>query len=251
MFIAIGKLYKYISSGDLRDYLAWRRECGHLQNSSVANIRMYLISFFKWLKIENYIDRNPMDRIGVVKVDKKIKYIMTEEEQELMRCACRSPRDRAIVEILSSSGIRVSELIALNRDDIDFDRNQFKVMGKGSKERWCYITPKAKIHLKWYLESRDDNDPALFVEARQPHGRLTKGGVEYIIKKIAKESGIPVKQICPHAFRRGYATGMINKGAPVEVVSKLLGHSSTATTIGHYGRINETTLKSTYDRYIS
>ena len=182
MFIAIGKLYRYISSGDLRDYISWRKEMSHLQNSSVANIRMYLISFFKWLKIENYIDRNPMDKIGVVKVDKKIQYIMTEEEQELMRCACRTPRDRAIVEILSSSGIRVSELIALNRDDIDFDRNQFKVMGKGSKERICYITPKAKIHLKWYLESRTDDNEALFVNAKMPFTRLTKGGVEFIIK---------------------------------------------------------------------
>jgi site-specific recombinase XerD len=208
------------------------------------------MSFFKYLKIEEKIDKNPMDKIGVVKVEQHIIETLTDEEAEMVRCACDNERDLAIIDILSGSGMRVSELTGLNKDDVNFETGEIKVFGKGAKERTCFLTGRAKVHLKWYLESRCDNNPALFVTAKKPYTRLTKNGVEYILKNIAKNSKVPRVRLYPHKYRSTLATNMINKGASADKVQKILGHQSVDTTLKCYARVDKETVKSAHHTYV-
>lgn len=249
LFLALNKSYRHITAVDIRDYLAWRKEISNLQAVTVSNMRMYLRSFFNWLYKEELILKNPMDRIGVIKVEQKIIETLSDEEQEIIRCACKNERDLAIIDLLSGSGMRVSELCGLNIDDVDFDKKEVKVMGKGSKERICFLTGRAKVHLQWYLESRDDDNPALFVTSKKPHERITKNGVEYILKQIASTSRIPKTRLYPHKYRSTLATNMINKGAPAEHVQGILGHSSVDTTLKCYCKIDKESFKRTHSQY--
>ena len=249
LFMCLNKPCKDINSADIRDYLAYRKQSSNLTNTTVANIRMTLISFFKWCLIEDIIHKNPMDRIGVIKCETKVIDTLTDEEAEIIRCACESERDLAIIDLLTSSGMRVSELVALNIQDIDFEKGEVKVFGKGSKERICFITGKAKVHLKWYIESRVDDNEALFVTAKKPYSRITKNGVEYLLRCIAKRSKIPTVRLYPHKYRSTLATNMINKGAKVEDVSKILGHSNSSTTLGHYANISTDRIHMVHKNY--
>lgn len=249
MFLALNKHYRFITATDIRDYLAWRKSSSNLQSVSVANMRMYLRSFFNWLYKEELINKNPMDRIGVIKVEQRVIETLSDEEQEIIRCACKNERDLAIIDLLSGSGMRVSELCGLNKSDVDFDRKEVKVMGKGSKERICFLTGRAKVHLQWYLESRDDDNEALFVTSKKPHDRITKNGVEYILKQIAAQSKIPKTRLYPHKYRSTLATNMINKGAPAEHVQGILGHSSVDTTLKCYCKIDKESYKRTHSQF--
>ena len=250
MFITINKTYYHITTQDIRDYLAWRKKSSNLKSSSLENIRMYLLSFFKWCFTEELITKNPMDRIGVIKQEQRVIKTLTDEEQEMIICACSNERDRAIVDMLSGTGMRVSELCALNKTDVNFETGEVLVFGKGSKERYCFLTGKAKVHLKWYLESRDDDNPALFVTANRPHNRITKNGVEYVLKHIAKKTGIETLHLYPHKYRSTLATNMINKGAPVEMVQGILGHCDVKTTLSHYARIDKDRYKRAHHDYV-
>ncbi len=249
LFLTLNKALKDITSADIRDYLAWRKKTGNLQGSSVANIRMYLLSFFKWCFAEELIKKNPMDRIGVIKTEQKVVEVLSDEEQEMIRCACKSERDLAIIDLLSGSGMRVSELVGLDKKDVNFDTGEVLVFGKGAKERICFLTGKAKVHLKWYLESRTDDCEALFVTAKEPHERITKNGVEYILRTIAKNSKIDTIRLYPHKYRSTLATNMINKGAPAEHVQGILGHSSVDTTLKCYCKVDKETYKRTHKQY--
>jgi site-specific recombinase XerD len=194
-----------------------------------------------------------MDKIGTVKIEKKMIETFTDEEIERLRCACKSERDLAIVDMLSSSGMRVSELTNLNINNVNFETGEVKVYGKGKKERICFLTGRAKIHLKWYLESRTDNNPALYVTIKKPYNRISKNGVEYIIKELGKASGISNlgKRVHPHAFRSTLATNMLNKGADIALVQGVLGHSSPETTLQVYSKMETSTLKRAHDTYAS
>lgn len=249
LFLSLNKLYKDITSVDIRDYLAWRKESSHLESTSVANMRMYLMSFFKWCQKEELIFKNPMDKIGVIKTEKHVVQVLSDEEQEIIRCACKTERDRAIIEVLSGTGMRVSELLGLNRNDINFDTREVKVMGKGSKERICFLTGPAKVHLKWYLEARTDSNPALFVLLREPYTRMTKSGIEYLLKDIAKTSKMPVIKLYPHKYRSTLATNMINKGCPADMVQGILGHSNINTTLKCYVKVDKDAYKRAHDQY--
>ena len=249
MFMCINKHLSSITATDIRDYMAFRKQTGNLKSHTISNIRLYLMSFFKWCYVEEIIRKNPMDRIGVVKVEEKIIETLTDEEQEIIRCACKSERDLAIIDILSGSGMRVSELVGLNISDVDFQTGELKVFGKGSKERICFLTGKSKVHLKWYLESRTDDNPALFVTAKKPYDRMTKAGVEYILREIAKSSNIPSIRLYPHKFRSTLATNMINKGAAAEHVQGILGHSNVNTTLKNYAKIDKETYKRAHRQF--
>lgn len=249
MFLSLNKSYRDITSADVRDYLAWRKDSSHLVSSSIANMRMYLMSFFKWLQKEELITKNPMDKIGVIKTEKHVIQVLSDEEQEIIRCSCRTERDRAIIEVLSGTGMRVSELLGLNRTDVNFDTREVKVMGKGAKERICFLTGAAKVHLKWYLESRTDSNPALFVLLREPFTRMTKSGVEYLLKDIARTSKMPAVKLYPHKYRSTLATNMINKGCPVDMVQGILGHSNINTTLKCYVKVDKDAYKRAHDQY--
>jgi site-specific recombinase XerD len=251
MFLVINKPVNDITTQDIRKYMDYRKQHDQLKAVSINNIRMYLMSFFKWCALEEYIEKNPMDRIGVVKAEKKVVDVLTDEECEMIRCACDNERDLAIIDLLSSSGMRVSELTGLNRQDIDFEKGEVVVFGKGAKERVCFITGKAKVHLKWYLNQRTDNNPALFVTAKKPFTRLTKNGVEYILKNVAAKSNIPKLRLYPHKYRSTLATNMFNKGASIDQVQHILGHSSPSVTDQVYVNAKTSTIKNAHHTYVS
>lgn len=251
MFTLLNKPYEEITSTDIRRYMDYRKQHDGLKNISVQNIRMYLMSFFKWLITEEKITKNPMDKIGVVRVEQKVIDTLSDEEAEMIRCACTNERDLAIIDLLSGSGMRVSELTGLNRNDVNFESGEVKVFGKGSKERTCFLTGKAKVHLKWYLESRKDDNPALFVTAKKPYSRLTKNGVEYILKSVAKNSRVPRTRLYPHKYRATLATNMINKGASADKIQHILGHQSVDTTLQCYARVDKNTIKQAHSTYVS
>lgn len=249
MFNVVAKDYREITADDIRKYMNYRKEHDGLATVSVHNIRMYLMSFYKWCMVEERIYKNPMDKIGVVKTEKKVIETLTDEEAEIIRCACKSERDLAIIDLLSGSGMRVSELSGLNKRDVNFETGEIKVFGKGSKERICFMTGRAKVHLRWYLESRTDNNEALFVTSKHPYNRLGKNGVEFILKQISKRSGLERCRLYPHKYRATLATNMINKGADISTVQGILGHSSCDTTLSCYARINTSTLRSEHNKY--
>lgn len=225
LFVIINKDYRDITAEDIQEYLNYRRDHDHVKPITIQNVRLYLMSFYKWAFINEKINRNPMDKIGSVKVEKKVIETFTDEEVERLRCACKNERDLAIVDMLSSSGMRVSELVGLNIRDVNFETGEVKVYGKGSKERICYLTGRAKIHLKWYLESRVDDNPALFVTTKYPYNRIHKNGVEYVIRELGKLSGVDTRTKChPHKFRSTLATNILNKGGDAAQVQAILGY---------------------------
>ena len=238
-FTIIPKDYRKVTAQDVRDYMQYRSEVDKVAAVTVQNIRMYLMSFYKWAIADDRLIRNPMDKIGTIKTEKKVIETFSDEEVEMLRCACKNERDLAIVDLLSSSGMRVSELTGLNRSDVDFETGEIKVFGKGKKERICFITGRAKIHLKWYLQSRVDTNEALFVTQKKPYNRMTKNGVEYALKELY-----------PHKFRSTLASNLLNKGADLGTVQNMLGHSAPDTTMSVYCKVQTDTIKRAHHQYI-
>lgn len=250
LFLVINKDYREITTDDIRSFMNYRLEKDNVSMTTIANIRMYLLSFYKWCEREELLRHsNPMNRIAPVKKEKKVIDTLTDEELEMIRCACDNERDMAIIDLLSGSGMRVSELTRLNIRDVNFDTGEIKVFGKGSKERICFLTGKAKVHLKWYLESRVDNNEALFVTAKKPFTRLSKNGVEFVLKNIGKKTGINHMRLYPHKFRKTMATNMINKGADIATISNILGHANISVTESAYAHISNNTLKNEHKKY--
>lgn len=188
-----------------------------------------------------------MRRIHKVRTESLVKEVISDENMEMLRDACSEMRDLAMVDLLASTGMRVGELVKMNRDDIDFHERQCVVLGKGNKEREVYFNARTKIHLQRYLESRTDENPALFVALASPHSRLTIGGVETRLRNLGKRVGL--HKIHPHKFRRTLATMAIDKGMPIEQVQRLLGHVKIDTTL-HYAMVNQTNVKMAHRKYI-
>lgn len=231
---------------DVICYLEVYRRARNVSFSRIRNMQSALSSFFTWLCKRKYITSNPLAQLDTIKIPKKVKQPFTQEELELMRMHCNEIRDLALIETLYSTGVRVSELVALNRDDISFINKDVLVMGKGSKQRETYINASASVYLKLYLNSRTDDDPALFVGLRSPHKRLDKNGIEAVVKRIGKAAGI--QNVHPHRFRRTFATNMLERGMPIEQVSKLLGHTKLDTT-QIYCTIDQETVKASHKKY--
>ena len=204
-------------------------------------------SFFGWLEDEDYILKSPVRRIHKIKTDKPIKETISDEGLELLRDACDEIRDLAIIDLLASTGMRVGELVNLNRGDMNFHERECVVLGKGGSERMVYFDARTKIHLLNYLESRDDNNPALFVSLNQPRERLLIGGVETRLRKIGKRADL--NKVHPHKFRRTLATRAIDKGMPIEQVQRLLGHVKIDTSM-HYAMVNQTNVKNSHRKLI-
>ena len=231
MTAGIGKTPQQITTDDIRQYLTAYQVQRKSSKVTIDNIRRILATFYSWLEDEDYIVKSPVRRIHKVKTAKVIKDTYTDEALELMRDNCGTLRDLAIIDLLASSGMRVGEMVALNRDDINFNERECVVFGKGSKQRLVYFDARTKIHLQNYLDSRTDIDPALFVTLRAPFQRLQIGGVEARLRELGKRLLIP--KVHPHKFRRTLATSAIDKGMPIEQVQQLLGHQKIDTTM-HY-----------------
>ena len=247
MFTALGKWVKDITTDDLRGYLAKYQQENGSSKVTIDNIRRILSSFFSWLEDEDYIVKSPVRRIHKVKTAKVIKEAFTDEHLEVLRDTCDSIRNLALVEMLASTGIRVGELERLNRLDINFNERSCVVFGKGESEREVYFDARAKLHLSEYLESRTDDDPALFVSSKSPHGRLTISGIERVLRKLGEEAEIT--KVHPHRFRRTLATMAIDKGMPIEQVQRLLGHVKIDTTM-HYAMVNQNNVKNAHRKYL-
>ena len=247
MATRIKKNVRELETDDLRTYLT---EYQHEKNSSkvtVDNIRRILSSFFSWLEDENYILKSPVRRIHKVKAALTIKETYTDEALEKMRDSCEEARDLALIDMLASTGMRVGELVLLNRDDINFEERECVVFGKGSKERMVYFDARTKIHLLNYLQERTDDNPALFVTLRSPHERIKIGGIESRLREIGKQLDIP--KVHPHKFRRTLATMAIDKGMPIEQLQQLLGHKRIDTTL-QYAMVKQSNVKLAHRKYI-
>lgn len=247
LLIKLNKRIVEISTNDLRSYLSDYQENKNSSKVTIDNIRRIFSSFFSWLEDEDYILKSPVRRIHKVKTARTIKAILSDEEIEILRDNCKQVRDLAVLEMLSSTGIRVGELVNINKNDIDFHERSCIVTGKGNKEREVYFDARTKLHLKKYLNSRRDNNSALFVSLSKPHLRLSIGGVESVLLKLGVKSSI--SKVHPHKFRRTLATMAIDKGMPIEQVQKLLGHVKIDTTL-HYAMVNQANVKIAHRKYI-
>jgi len=244
---SIGKTVKHITTDDLRKYLSDYQEKKGSSKVTIDNMRRILSSFFGWLEDEELIIKSPVRRIHKVKASKVIKETYTDEELERMRDSCEEIRDVALIDFLASTGMRVGELVKLNIEDIDFEERECTVLGKGDKERIVYFDVRSKIHLKQYIESRSDDNPALFVSLNAPHERLEIGGVESRLRKIGNVLGID--NVHPHRFRRTLATVAIDKGMPIEQLQQLLGHQRIDTTL-QYAMVKQSNVKLAHRKYI-
>lgn len=247
LLLFLNKNLKDITSDDIRYYMAQYQIKRKISKVTLDNKRRIYNSFFSWLEDENYILRNPIKRIKKIKQDNIIKKPFSEEEVEKIRSACKTKRELAIVDILSSTAMRIGELILLDRADVDFDDKEIVVFGKGNKERTVYLNAKAKLNLKLYLKERIDTDESLFVSVKKPHGRLGATGVETMLRKLGTLAG--VKKVHPHRFRRTAATQAINRGMPIEQVQQMLGHVKIDTTV-KYAIVNQNNVKNSHERFM-
>lgn len=238
----------HITTDDLREYLTEYHKANDCSKGNIDNIRRILSSFFSWLEDEDYILKSPVRRIHKIKSAKTVKETYTDEALECMRDNCENLRDLAIIDMLASTGMRVGELVGLNIADVDFENRECVVFGKGSKERPVYFDARTKIHLKNYLATRSDNNPALFVSLLKPYNRLKISGVEIRLRELGRKLGIT--KVHPHKFRRTLATRAIDKGMPIEQVQRLLGHSKIDTTM-QYAMVDQNNVKISHRKYIS
>lgn len=237
-----------VTTEDMREYLVDYQKVNNCGKTTIDNVRRNISSFFSWLEEEDYILKSPMRRIHKIRSKKTVKKVITDEEIERLRDGCTCLRDVAMIDLLYSTGIRVGELVRLNVSDVNFNERECVVFGKGDKERRVYFDAKAKIHLQDYLNSRNDDNPALFVTLDRPFDRLKISGVEIRLRELGRS--LNLEKIHPHKFRRTMATRAIDKGMPIEQVQKILGHSQIDTTM-QYAIVNQNNVKAAHRKYIS
>lgn len=236
-----------MNTDDLRVYLDNYQRKSDASKTTIDNIRRILSSFFSWLEDENYIIKSPVRRIHKIKTCKTVKETYSDEALELMRDHSETKRDLAIIDLLASTGMRVGELVKLNKSDIDFQERECVVLGKGNKQRKVYFDARTKIHLQNYISSRTDDNEALFVTLQRPFNRLQISGVEIRLRNLGHK--LDINKVHPHKFRRTLATMAIDKGMPIEQVQQLLGHESVDTTL-QYAMVNQNNVKQAHHRYI-
>lgn len=243
----LSKNLQDITSDDIRYYLATCQIKNNISKATTDNKRRVFNSFFSWLADERYINWNPMRQIKKIKQDNLIKKPFSEEDIEKIRNACETKRELAVIDILSSTAMRIGELTTLDRSDINFDDKEIVVFGKGSKERVVYLNARAKLNLRLYLTERTDDNQALFVSESKPNKRLGQGGYRSLLAKVGERAC--VTNVHPHRFRRTAATQAINRGMPIEQVQKMLGHAKIDTTT-HYALVNQNNLKNNHEKYL-
>ena len=237
-----------ITTDEIRKYLVEYQKINNCGKVTIDNIRRNISSFFSWLEEEDYILKSPMRRIHKIKTKQQVKETISDEAIERLRDHCKCARDLAIIDFLYSTGIRVGELVNLNRSELDFEARECVVFGKGDKERRVYFDAKAKLHLQNYLQMRTDENPALFVTLDAPYDRLKISGVEIRLRELGRS--LNLEKIHPHKFRRTMATRAIDKGMPIEQVQKILGNSQLGTTM-QYAIVNQTNVKTSHQKYIA
>lgn len=244
----VGKRYEDMNATNIRDFMIDYKERRNLSDYSLDSIRLMFNAFFTFLENEDYIKRSPMRKIKHIKFESTVRVPFTDEEMVRLRDACANIKELAIIDFLYETGCRVSEVVSLDIDDIDFENRELIVCGKGKKERIVYFGPNAKIHLEKYLETRTDGKSPLFVQSKFPNDRMNRSGIEFLVKQIGQRAGI--KDCYPHKFRRTLATRLLEKGMPIEQVKEVLGHSSIDTTLV-YAKVNNTEVKNNHRKHVS
>lgn len=230
-FARIRKPFSAVTTNDIRVYLFNRQQEKSLKKSTLEHIRVTISGFFSWLVDEEYLERNPARRIQPIKVPRSDRQAVPALDLEYLRKSCRTPREKALIDFLYSTGCRVSECAAVELKDIDWSTRSVAVRhGKGDKSRVTYFNAEAEVSLKEYLAARNCDSPALFCSMRAPHGRVTKEALESAVRKIRSRTHLSVT-VTPHVLRHTFATTAINNGAPVQHVQSMLGHSSLDTTM--------------------
>ena len=246
LFLALQKNYTDMTVSDLRYFLAYEKSRG-VSNRTLENTRVMISAFFTWLLEEELIAKNPCRPIGPIKYAKEIRLPFSTIEIDALRSACKTKKERAIVEVLLASGVRVSELCTIRLSDINFDTLAIRVReGKGSKQRTVFITDLASKHLTAYLTSRNVQGDFLFYNKKK--AALNPGGVRHILKTLEERANVP--NVHPHRFRRTFATGLASRGMEIQEIGKLLGHSNLNTTLA-YVYTSEEQIQTSYRKYIS
>ena len=256
-FYELSVFYKYINKpvsqitiDDLRYYLTVIQKEKHYEDITINNKISILRSFFGTLYKEEIIPKNPSVRLKTLDVDvNNLREPLNNEELEKLRNACKDIREKSLIEIYFSTGCRLSEIMKLNKSDVNWNEKSIFVNGKGNKNRTVFFSVKCKLYLQEYLNSRNDDNESLFVAEREPHDRLGKSGIEKIFKKIKNRTDIKTK-ISPHILRHTRATQALSRGMDIVDISKLLGHSSVKTT-EIYSKVDKSKLKYKYEQYLS
>ena len=237
LITSLNKRLQDITTNDIRYYLAMYQEQRKISMSYMDTIRRYLSSFFAWISDEGYISRNPMRRLKKIKVPRMIKKPFSQAEMEHLRCNAECQRDIAIMAFLYSTAARIGEVVRLNKKDIDW----------GNKERRVYLTDDCAYHLRKYLETREDNNHALFVSSKKPHTRLGKQAIQSMLRTLGQKTEIHAH---PHKFRRTLLTDAGNRGIPLQEIQMYAGHQKPDTTM-MYVTVSEENVKASFRRYIS
>jgi integrase/recombinase XerD len=233
-----------ITLPDLKTYLI--EKGGHLKPSSLGMRIRFIRAFFRWVTDEGYCDSNPARKLKEPKLGQRVPKALSEEDTVMLQEGCKMPLEHALINFIYSTGCRIGEVHRLNRNAINWDNRSCIVLGKGNKERVVYFSIKAAIWLKKYLNSRKDNDVALFVTERKPH-RMSIAQIRYVVKRVAKRSEVEVN-VYPHKLRHSFATHLLNNGAPMEGIQTLLGHTKIETTM-LYAQLSGPRRKEIYTKY--
>lgn len=249
-FFALQKAPEQVTTNDIRVFLYRYQEERKISNRSLEKYRSTISSFYEWACLEGYLEKNPAKPIKKIKYEKKQRVPLTQIELEYLRKACKTPKELAIIEVMYSTGCRVSELTSLKKTDIDWQEKTVHLFGKGSKHRTSFLNAKAEVALKEYFRSREDNNEWVFVSDRRPHNQMHKCGIEKILKILSGRVADTVhKPITPHILRHTTATQAMAANMPLEDIQTLLGHEQISTTL-IYAQNNVEHVKAEHKRCI-
>ena len=247
MLQTINKTVEDITSNDLRVYLYRLQERRKISDRTLNSRRLVLNSFFNWCEQEGYTKGNPCGSIHPIKYEEKPREPFSDVEMEVIREACGTPKDRAIIEVLYSTGCRCSELIGLKKADVDYDTKEVHLFGKGKKHRISYLNARAEVAVRNYLKTRKDSSEWLFVSDRRPYGQMAKGGIEKRLRNIGEKAGID--HVFPHRIRHTTATDALEHGMDVTELQRLLGHERLDTTM-IYAKTSQSRIARSHKKYI-
>ena len=246
-FIKTNKEFEKITANDIRIYLYNTQKERNISNRTLDGRRAALHAFFEWSANEGYIGHNPCRNINKIKYERVPREPLSLIELEKIRISCKTIREKALIEFLYSSGCRVSELCIVKKSDINFEKGEVILLGKGNKHRKSYINERCSLYLNFYLESRCDESEYLFVSERKPHNCLKKEAVERIVRNLGKRSNIG-RPLHPHLFRNTLTTTLLTKSVPITNVQKILGHVNINTTM-IYAKIDDEDVKNNHRKF--
>lgn len=238
-----------ITTDDIRGYIAYLDETRHLKETSLQTHINTLRAFFGWLTVEEKIKKNPMAKIKSLKLDKKgARQALTVEELERLRDACKTYREKALIEFLVSTGCRLSEVAQLRAADLNLADRSVQVTGKGDKDRVVYFSVRARLMIEEYMMQRKGGD-GLFVSSKSPYEPLKPRAIQRIVHSLSERAGLEGR-VHPHLLRHTFATHALNGGMDVTVIQRLLGHEDIATT-QIYAELNEKGVRHQYNKYVA